>query len=154
MYESMIFKCRCVRFLAAVAGGIRWAQAYQPSTSGSAITFGLRYSSGSVINSIYPKTRLLAENIADVDLSRSARKDTKPDLTRTLPKSLPSYGAILRPFHALAKPFIYNRLGSGSSGQREIFFCPQVEQSTLFSPMKRPIQGRARLARHSLFFNN
>src|SRR6267378_3918606 len=38
----MIFKWRPVRFRASVAGGIRCAHAYHPSTRGSATTFGLR----------------------------------------------------------------------------------------------------------------
>src|SRR4029077_18930144 len=43
IYESIIRRCRSVRFLAAVAGGIRWAHAYQPSTSGSTITLDFKY---------------------------------------------------------------------------------------------------------------
>src|SRR4029077_9271505 len=43
MYEFIIRRCRSVRFRAAVAGGIRWAHAYQPSTRGSITTLGFRY---------------------------------------------------------------------------------------------------------------
>src|SRR4051812_24480139 len=39
----MIFKCRSVMFLAAVAGGIRCGHAYQRSISGSTWMFGLKY---------------------------------------------------------------------------------------------------------------
>src|SRR5215471_7708402 len=44
MYESMILRWRCETLRAAGAGGIKCAQAYHRSTSGSTSTFGFRYS--------------------------------------------------------------------------------------------------------------
>jgi hypothetical protein len=43
MYESMIFRCRSVTFLAAVAGGIKCGHTYQFANSGSTPASGLRY---------------------------------------------------------------------------------------------------------------
>src|ERR1700727_2044148 len=43
-YDSMILMCRSTIFIAVVAGGIRWGQAYQWSTSGSMTTFCRKYS--------------------------------------------------------------------------------------------------------------
>src|SRR5262249_6536483 len=48
-YGAMIRRCRPVMFFAAVAGGMRCAQAYHWSTSGSTCTLGFRYIGSSVM---------------------------------------------------------------------------------------------------------